>query len=143
LAGEVLATYPRLDVLLNNVAGFWAHRHVTADGLEQTFALNHLEPYLLTTLLTDRLVESAPSRVVTDSSGAVLRAVGSEGAAVIGLTDGNIIAAMLAAMLAADHPELCRSLVLHAFSPYQVFCPRAVYALDRRGDRAHRGQRLD
>ena len=36
--------YPRLDVLLNNVGGFWAHRHVTADGLEHTFALNHLAP---------------------------------------------------------------------------------------------------
>ncbi len=33
LAGEVLSAYPRLDVLLNNVGGFWAHRHVTADGL--------------------------------------------------------------------------------------------------------------
>ena len=33
LAGDVLATYPRLDVLLNNVGGFWNHRHVTADGL--------------------------------------------------------------------------------------------------------------
>ncbi len=70
LAGEVLSTYPRLDVLLNNVGGFWAHRHVTADGLEQTFALNHLAPFLLTTLLTNRLVDSAPSRVVTVSSGA-------------------------------------------------------------------------
>ena len=48
LADEVLATYPRLDVLLNNVGGFWAHRHVTADGLEHTFALNHLAPFLLT-----------------------------------------------------------------------------------------------
>ena len=55
LADEVLATYPRLDVLLNNVGGFWAHRHVTADGLEHTFALNHLAPFLLTSLLLDRL----------------------------------------------------------------------------------------
>ena len=51
LADEVLAAYPRLDVLLNNVGGFWAHRHVTADGLEHTFALNHLAPFLLTSLL--------------------------------------------------------------------------------------------
>src|SRR5882724_12753006 len=34
LAGEILAEYPRLDVLINNVGGFWAHRKVTADGLE-------------------------------------------------------------------------------------------------------------
>ena len=70
LADEVLAAYPRLDVLLNNVGGFWAHRHVTADGLEHTFALNHLAPFLLTNLLLDRLVASAPARVVTVSSGA-------------------------------------------------------------------------
>jgi len=50
VADEVLATYPRLDVLLNNVGGFWAHRHVTADELERTFALNHLAPFLLTDL---------------------------------------------------------------------------------------------
>ena len=70
LAGEVLATYPRLDVLLNNVGGFWAHRHVTADGLEHTFALNHLAPFLLTSLLLDRLIASSPARIVTVSSGA-------------------------------------------------------------------------
>ena len=70
LAGEVLATYPRLDVLVNNVGGYWAHRHTTADGLERTFAVNHLAPYLLTRLLLGRLVESAPARVVTVSSGA-------------------------------------------------------------------------
>jgi retinol dehydrogenase-14 len=70
LAREVLAAYPRLDVLLNNVGGFWAHRHVTADGLEHTFALNHLAPFLLTNLLLERLMASAPARVVTVSSGA-------------------------------------------------------------------------
>jgi retinol dehydrogenase 14 len=70
LADEVLATYARLDVLLNNVGGFWAHRHVTADGLERTFALNHLAPFLLTNLLLERLIASAPARVVTVSSGA-------------------------------------------------------------------------
>jgi NAD(P)-dependent dehydrogenase (short-subunit alcohol dehydrogenase family) len=70
LAAEVLAAYPRLDVLLNNVGGFWAHRHETADGLEHTFALNHLAPFLLTSLLLDRLIASAPARIVTVSSGA-------------------------------------------------------------------------
>ena len=75
LAGEVLAAYPRLDVLLNNVGGFWAHRHVTADGLERTFALNHLAPFLLTSLLLERLTASAPARIVTVSSGA--QAMGS------------------------------------------------------------------
>ena len=70
LADEVLAAYPRLDVLLNNVGGFWSHRHVTADGLEHTFALNHLAPFLLTSLLLERLKASAPARIVTVSSGA-------------------------------------------------------------------------
>jgi retinol dehydrogenase-14 len=70
LAEEVLVAYPRLDVLLNNVGGFWSHRHVTADGLEHTFALNHLAPFLLTSLLLERLVASAPARIVTVSSGA-------------------------------------------------------------------------
>ncbi len=70
LAGEVLVAYPSLDVLLNNVGGFWASRHVTADGLEHTFALNHLAPFLLTRLLLDRLKASAPARVVTVSSAA-------------------------------------------------------------------------
>ncbi len=73
LAAQVLDTYPRLDVLVNNVGGFWAHRHVTADGLEHTFALNHLAPFLLTNLLLDRLTASAPARIVTVSSGAHAR----------------------------------------------------------------------
>jgi NAD(P)-dependent dehydrogenase (short-subunit alcohol dehydrogenase family) len=54
LAAQVLGTYPPLDVLVNNVGGFWARRHVTADGLEHTFALNHLAPFVLTSLLLDR-----------------------------------------------------------------------------------------
>src|SRR5579872_3663290 len=59
----------RLDVLVN-AGGFWAHRHLTADGLEHTFALNHLAPFLLTNVLLDRLTASAPARIVTVSSGA-------------------------------------------------------------------------
>ncbi len=70
LAAQVAGSYPRLDVLVNNVGGFWAHRHLTADGLERTFALNHLAPFLLTSLLLDRLIASAPARIVTVSSGA-------------------------------------------------------------------------
>src|ERR1035438_6523490 len=73
LAAQVLDTYPRLDVLVNNAGGFWAHRHVTADGLEHTFALNHLAPFLLTSLLLDRLTASAPARIITVSSGAHAR----------------------------------------------------------------------
>jgi retinol dehydrogenase-14 len=70
LAAEVLVELPRIDVLVNNVGGFWDTRHVTADGLERTFAINHLAPFLLTRLLLERLEESAPARVVTVSSNA-------------------------------------------------------------------------
>jgi NAD(P)-dependent dehydrogenase (short-subunit alcohol dehydrogenase family) len=68
LASDVLATCDRLDVLVNNVGGYWHTRHVTADGLERTFAVNHLAPFLLTSLLLDRLVETGAARVVTVSS---------------------------------------------------------------------------
>jgi retinol dehydrogenase-14 len=68
LADEVLQSLSRIDVLVNNVGGYWNTRHVTADGLERTFALNHLAPFLLTNLLLDRLKQSAPARVVTVSS---------------------------------------------------------------------------
>jgi retinol dehydrogenase 14 len=62
--------FPRLDVLINNAGGFWATRRTTVDGLEHTFAVNHLAPFLLTNLLLDKLKASAPARVVTVSSGA-------------------------------------------------------------------------
>jgi retinol dehydrogenase 14 len=68
LADEVLQRLPRIEVLVNNVGGYWDTRHVTADGLERTFALNHLAPFLLTNLLRDRLEQSAPARVVTVAS---------------------------------------------------------------------------
>lgn len=70
LADEVLQRLPRLDVLINNVGGYWNSRHVSANGLERTFALNHLAAFLLTNLLLDRLRRSAPARVVTVSSNA-------------------------------------------------------------------------
>lgn len=70
LACDVLRTLDRLDVLVNNVGGFWNTRRVTVDGLEYTFALNHLAPFLLTNLLVERLKEGSPARVVTVSSGA-------------------------------------------------------------------------
>jgi retinol dehydrogenase-14 len=68
LADEILGRLPRIDVLVNNVGGYWNTRHVTADGLERTFAVNHLAPFLLTSLLLDRLRQSAPARVVTVAS---------------------------------------------------------------------------
>ena len=70
IADEVLHRLPRIDVLVNNVGGYWNTRHVTADGLERTFAVNHLAAFLLTNLLLDRLKASTPARVVTVSSNA-------------------------------------------------------------------------
>lgn len=70
LASEVLEGLPRRDLLVNNVGGYWSSRHVTAGGLEHTFALNHLAPFLLTNLLLDRPERSAPARVVTVASNA-------------------------------------------------------------------------
>ena len=70
LAGEVLGRYPRLDVLINNAGAMYARRQVTEDGVELTWAVNHLAPFLLTTLLLDRLKERAPARIVTTASAA-------------------------------------------------------------------------
>ncbi|MGZ4206874.1 MAG: SDR family oxidoreductase [Actinomycetota bacterium] len=69
-AAEVLDRYPRIDVLINNAGVFRVRRHVTADGFEETFAVNHLAPFLLTNLLLARLKEGAPSRVVIVASDA-------------------------------------------------------------------------
>jgi retinol dehydrogenase 14 len=68
LATEVLDRLPRLDVLVNNVGGYWHTRHLTSDGIERTFALNHLAPFLLTRLLLERMGQSGQARVVTVSS---------------------------------------------------------------------------
>ena len=70
VAADVLAALPRLDVLVNNVGGYWNTRHTTIDGLERTFAVNQLAPFLLTHLLIERLTATAPARVVTVASNA-------------------------------------------------------------------------
>ena len=68
LAGDLLATCDRIDVLINNAGTVFSRRTLTADGIESTFAVNHLGGLLLTELLLDRLVESAPARIVFTSS---------------------------------------------------------------------------
>ena len=68
LAAEVLARYPRLHVLVNNAGAVYRGRQLTTDGIELTWAVNHLAPFLLTTLLLDRLKESAPARIITTAS---------------------------------------------------------------------------
>jgi NAD(P)-dependent dehydrogenase (short-subunit alcohol dehydrogenase family) len=69
LGAELLEAYPRIDVLANNAGAMFTSRHVTPDGFEQTFALNHLGPFLLTNLLLERLTASR-GRVVTTASDA-------------------------------------------------------------------------
>ncbi len=68
LAARFKEKYPRLDVLINNAGGIWRQRQLTADGLERTFAVNHIAYFLLTELLEDLLWASAPARVVNVSS---------------------------------------------------------------------------
>lgn len=68
LAREFLERHDRLDVLVNNAGVVQSQRTETVDGIETTLAINHLAPFLLTSLLLDRLKESAPGRVVTTSS---------------------------------------------------------------------------
>ncbi|MEM9513287.1 MAG: SDR family NAD(P)-dependent oxidoreductase [Actinomycetota bacterium] len=69
LAEEVLAAHDRLDVLVHNAGALDAARRTTADGVEATVASHVIGPFLLTHLLLGRLTDSAPSRVITMSSG--------------------------------------------------------------------------
>jgi NAD(P)-dependent dehydrogenase (short-subunit alcohol dehydrogenase family) len=68
LAADVLRGHERLHILVNNAGGVNRTRQLTVDGIEATFAVNHLGPFLLTNLLMDLLVRSAPARVVTVAS---------------------------------------------------------------------------
>jgi NAD(P)-dependent dehydrogenase (short-subunit alcohol dehydrogenase family) len=70
LADEALQRYARIDVLVNNAGAVFEQREVSEDGIERTWALNHLAPFLLTELLLDRLKESAPARIITTTSDA-------------------------------------------------------------------------
>ena len=68
LAGVVQRNHAELHVLVNNAGGVHTHRSVTVDGIETTFATNHLGYFLLTNLLLDLIVASAPARIVTVAS---------------------------------------------------------------------------
>lgn len=70
LAGEFKSKYSRLDVLLNNAGAVFMQRQRSVDGIEMTFALNHLAYFLLTNLLLDILQASAPARIINVSSNA-------------------------------------------------------------------------
>ncbi|HTT73334.1 MAG TPA: SDR family NAD(P)-dependent oxidoreductase, partial [Thermoplasmata archaeon] len=68
VADEVERRYPAVHLLVNNAGAFYARREVTSEGLERTFALNVLAPYILTNRLVGALERGAPSRVVQVAS---------------------------------------------------------------------------
>lgn len=70
VGAEIAAAEQRIDVLINNAGALFASRHVTEDGLELTFALNHMAYFLLTEGLRDRLRASAPARIINTASDA-------------------------------------------------------------------------
>jgi NAD(P)-dependent dehydrogenase (short-subunit alcohol dehydrogenase family) len=70
VATEIGTAEPRIDVLINNAGAIFGRRVLTDDGLERTFALNHLAYFVVTALLRPRLIASAPARVISTSSGA-------------------------------------------------------------------------
>jgi NAD(P)-dependent dehydrogenase (short-subunit alcohol dehydrogenase family) len=67
---EIATAEPRVDVLINNAGNVFSTRQVTPDGLERTFATNHMAYFVLTHELRERLVASAPARVVNTASAA-------------------------------------------------------------------------
>lgn len=71
---EIAAAESRIDVLINNAGALFSHRTETADGLEMTFATNHMSYFVLTGMLRQRLAASAPARVINTSSDAHRRA---------------------------------------------------------------------
>ena len=70
LAATIAASEPRIDVLINNAGAMFSRRSVTADGLERTFALNHMAYFVLSNRLRDRLAAAAPARIVSVASAA-------------------------------------------------------------------------
>jgi NAD(P)-dependent dehydrogenase (short-subunit alcohol dehydrogenase family) len=70
VAAEIAEAEPRIDVLVNNAGAMFATRELTEDGLEYTFALNHMAYFVVTQGLRERLVASAPARVVSTASAA-------------------------------------------------------------------------
>jgi NAD(P)-dependent dehydrogenase (short-subunit alcohol dehydrogenase family) len=69
LASVLLERYPTIHVLINNAGVWMTRRTLNADGLETCFMVNHMAPFILSTLLLERLKENAPSRIVNVNAG--------------------------------------------------------------------------
>lgn len=67
-AAEILANYPRVNVLINNIGIHNTRRTLTEDGIETVFAVNHVASFLLTSLLLQRMIESSPARIIQINS---------------------------------------------------------------------------
>jgi NAD(P)-dependent dehydrogenase (short-subunit alcohol dehydrogenase family) len=63
-AAEIIARFDRLDILINNAGTAYASRRTSPEGIERSFAVNHLGPFLLTALVLDLIKASAPARIV-------------------------------------------------------------------------------
>lgn len=70
LADQFKQHFPRLDILINNAGAYFNRRHRTVYGVEKTFLVNHLAPFLLTNLLIGRLYKSTSARIINVSSNA-------------------------------------------------------------------------
>ena len=70
VGAAIAAAEPRIDVLVNNAGAMFSRREVTQDGLERTFALNHMAYFVLTAALRDRLIAAAPARIIVTASNA-------------------------------------------------------------------------
>ena len=70
VGAEIAAAEPRIDMLINNAGAMFSMRTMTEDGLERTFALNHMSYFVLTASLLDRLTASAPARIINTASNA-------------------------------------------------------------------------
>jgi NAD(P)-dependent dehydrogenase (short-subunit alcohol dehydrogenase family) len=68
VAQEIAAAEPKIDVLVNNAGAVFDRRHLSVDGLEMTFALNHMAYFVLTEGLKDQLIAAAPSRIINTAS---------------------------------------------------------------------------
>lgn len=105
---ERLARLPRLDVLINNAGLIDAGRRCTAEGYDATFGVNHLAPFLLTTLLLGKLTQSAPARIVVVASEAHRRAR---------LDFGDLMNTRVSFLRAYERSKLANLLFMRALAP--------------------------